>query len=60
MNFKKWLEDFYGKCASNSDTYFTSAAAWNGCKKEVLKIIEDEIDNGKMSIVEAAKKIREL
>ena len=58
MNFEEWYNHDFGE----ADYYMKqkNMSSWNACKKEVLKIIEDEIDNGKMSIAAAAKKIREL
>ena len=41
MKFERWLEDVYGMCAGNSDTYYTSEAAWSGCKHEILKVIKN-------------------
>ena len=56
MNFEKWWEtqtehlDFYqGRSARKS---------WNKCKEQILKILEDEIDNGDCSIIKATRKIR--
>jgi hypothetical protein len=43
----------------DSTNRFYHKRTWETCKKEILKIIEDEIDNGDLSIVKAAKKIRE-
>ncbi len=61
LTFKKWFKlnfngSKFGACVQDDGIQL----GWLSCKHEVLKIIEDEIDNGKGSLAEAAKKIREL
>ena len=65
MKFEEWFNN-YGKNTEYEFKVFPASRiglcndSWVACKTEVLKIIEDEIDNGTMSIAVAAKKIREL
>jgi len=41
MNFEKWYKDFYGVDfkENNTDCFFDSECAWNACKKEMSKIL---------------------
>jgi hypothetical protein len=59
MNLEEYIDKYFRHDVSSIPSW-AARKAWDACKKEVLKIIEDEIDNGKMSIAAAAKKIRDL
>jgi hypothetical protein len=58
MNLEEYIDKHFNNNISSIPSW-AARKAWDACKKEVLKIIEDEIDNGKMSIAAATKKIRE-
>lgn len=57
MNFEEWYK--FGTPDEQGCFMGDAQKGWDACKNEILKIIEDEIDNGDLSIVKAAKKIRE-
>lgn len=40
MNFKEWHNDFWGVLTSTHDQ-ISAETAWNACKNEVFKILEN-------------------
>lgn len=42
MNFEEWFDFYYGKNPRiSSDTVMDSQVAWEACKEEVLKILNN-------------------
>lgn len=60
MNFTDWYKKFYGD-NKNSDCYFASEAAWIACKnhlkREVLKIINDNLDTKPFHLIKKIEKL---
>lgn len=43
----------------NSEQLAVAKCSWAKCKEQILKILENEIDNGDCSIATATQKIRD-
>lgn len=48
MNFSEWYNSFWGVLTSTHQED-ASRIAWNSCKKEILKILNQEIQNADLS-----------
>ncbi len=58
MNFEEFYDTISEDEAHDMEISEGMRKSWDICKKQILKILENEIDNGDCSIIKATHKIR--